>query len=95
MLKAAALARFAETQDPHLLLAERYFAGQYLLLARNFAARSYRPLEKAVGFLTNRYPQLALDNNALKAKQKKLFPRLCNDHELMQATVKKKIEQGL
>lgn len=88
ILRTAALARFAETQDPHLLLAERYFAGQYLLLARNFAARSYRPLEKAVGFLTNRYPQLALDNNALDAKQKKNFSRLCCGKERMMTTVK-------
>lgn len=95
MLRAAALAAQARPEDMYLTLAERYFAGEYLLRAKNLAALSSRNLEKAVSFLTKRYPQLALDNNALDAKQKKLFPRLCNDHELMQATVKKKIKQAL
>lgn len=77
MLRAAALAAQAKPEDMHLALAECYFAGEYLLRARNFAAFSSRSLEKAVSFLTKHYPQLALDNDALDAKQKKLLPRLC------------------
>ena len=90
VLKAAALATQEKTEDAHLILAERYFAGEYLLYARGVVDLSSRPLEKAVDFLTTRYPQLAsLSENALDARQKQLFPRLCCDYERMQTTVKK------
>lgn len=90
MLKAAALATWEKTEDAHLILAERYFAREYLLYARGVVDLSSRPLEKAVDFLTTRYPQLAsLSENALDARQKQLFPRLCCDYERMQTTVKK------
>ena len=90
VLKAAALATQEKTEDAHLILAERYFAGEYLLYARGVVDLSSRPLEKAVDFLTTRYPQLAsLSEYALDARQKQLFPRLCCDYERMQTTVKK------
>lgn len=87
-LKAAVVAAQAKTDDAHLILAERYFAGEYLLRAGNFADFSSRSLEKAVSFLTKHYPQLALDNEALEAKQKNFSLGLCCDKERMMATVK-------
>lgn len=92
VLKAAALARREKTEDAHLILAERYFAGEYLLYAKGFVGLSSRPLEKAVGFLATRHPQLAsLSESTLDAIQKQLFPRLCCEYERMQTTVKKYI----
>ena len=92
MLKAAALATREETEDAHLILAERYFAGEYLSHARGFVGLSSRPLEKAVDFLTTRHPQLAaLRADLLDAKQKNIFSRLCCDYQRMTATVKKKL----
>ncbi len=92
MLKAAALATWEKTEDAHLILAERYFAGEYLLRARNLAVLSSRNLENAISFLTKHYPQLAaLDNESLEIRQKKLFPRLCCDYEQMQAMVRKRM----
>lgn len=88
ILRAAALADQAKPEDMYLTLAERYFAGEYLLRARNLAALSSGNLKKAVSFLTKHYPQLALDNDALDAKQKKNFPRLCCGKERMMTTVK-------
>lgn len=90
VLKAAALARREKTEDAHLILAERYFAGEYLLYAKGFVGLSSRPLGKAVGFLATRHPQLAsLSESTLDAIQKQLFPRLCCEYERMQTTVKK------
>lgn len=92
VLKAATLATREKTEDAHLILAERYFAGEYLLRARNLAALSSRNLENAISFLTKRYPQLAaLDNDSLEIRQKKNFPRLCCDYEQMQAMVRKRM----
>lgn len=92
MLKAAALATREKTEDAHLILAERYFAGEYLLYARGVVDLSSRPLEKAVDFLTTRHPQLAaLRADLLDAKQKNIFSRLCCDYQRMTATVKKKL----
>ena len=88
ILRAAALADQAKPEDMYLPLAERYFAGEYLLRAKNFAAFSSRSQEKAVSFLTKHYSQLALDNDALDAKQKKIFPRLCCGKERMMTTIK-------
>lgn len=78
MLKAAALTASSSAEDPHLLLAERYFAAQYLLLARNIPGSVPCPaLEKAIAFLAHRYPQLAtLKSETLNAKQKNILHQL-------------------
>ncbi|MGE9985069.1 glycosyltransferase family 2 protein [Desulfovibrio sp. SGI.169] len=89
MLRAAALTASSDTEDPHLLLAGRYFAAQYFLLARNVSASVSCPsLEKATGFLARRYPQF-VQSNGLATEQKRLFHKLCCEYEQMQATVRK------
>lgn len=88
MLKAASLATSSATQDTHLILAERYFALQYLLLAKSISeAVPCRSLEKATGFLARRYPQLVSLKDPV-ADQKRIFHKLCCQYR-MQATVKK------
>lgn len=83
MLKAAALATSSYAEDPHLILAERYFAGQYLLFADNISASVPCPsLKKATAFLGRRYPQLA-GLKDLAAEQKRLFHKLCCPYEEM------------
>ena len=90
VLKAAVVAAQAKTDDAHLILAERYFAGEYLLRAGSFDAHSCRPLEKATGFLATRHSKLAgLTRSQLNARQKQLFTRLCCEHERVQATFKR------
>ena len=90
VLKAAVVAAQAKTDDAHLILAERYFAGEYLLRAGSFDAHSCRSLEKATGFLATRHSKLAgLTRSQLNARQKQLFTRLCCEHERMQATLKR------
>lgn len=92
ILRTAALAAQTKIEDAHLILAERYFAGEYFLRASGFAAHFCRTLEKATGFLSTRHPQLAaLSTDLLDAKQKNIFLRLCCDYQRMAATVKKKL----
>lgn len=89
MLKAAALTASSSAEDPHLLLAERYFAGQYLSFARNISGVLPCPaLEKAMAFLAHRYSQFTQLKD-LDAEKKRIFRKLCCEYEQMQATVRK------
>ena len=90
ILRTAALAAQTKIEDVHLILAERYFVGEYFLRAGGFAAHFCRTLEKAAGFLATRHAKLAsLSKSELGTRQKQLFPRLCCDYERMQTTVKR------
>ena len=90
ILRAAALAGQAKPEDMYLILAERYFAGEYFLRAGGFAAHFSHALEKATDFLATRHAKLAnLSKSELGTRQKQLFLRLCCEYERMQTTVKR------
>lgn len=76
-LTAASMAPRTAPEDPHLIIAEQYFAGEYIRCARIHGIDSLPLLRKAMAFFASRYHNLnRLDIERLQDKNHKNFLKL-------------------
>ena len=77
-------------EDRHLVLAEEYYASAFFMLGRENIVCLPPTLQKALGYLSRKFPHLAgIDAATLAQKRSRLFQKLCCDPSACFAAVQK------
>lgn len=89
ILKAAACTKKGIEEEPYLINTANYYAASYIELARLFDHNAPGPFNKALAFLSHRYPNLAKSKmEALNIKKNILFTRIVCDTGMVQQNIK-------
>lgn len=89
LLKAMAEPR-ESFEDRHLALAEEYYASAFFMLGRENIVCLPPTLQKALGYLSRKFPHLAgIDAATLAQKRSRLFRKICCDPSACFAAVQK------